>query len=67
MTLQTDHYVDIRGFSELAGVKSQTIRAYRHRGILPAADAIYGNSPVWLRTTVDEWLKTRRRPGKPPN
>jgi predicted DNA-binding transcriptional regulator AlpA len=66
MTLQTDRYVDMRQIAELAGVKVQTIRKYRCRGLLPEPDAVFGRTPIWLRTTVEAWLLTRRGPGRPP-
>lgn len=62
----TADYIDIPGFAELAGVKVETLRTFRHRGILPEPAFFAGQSPVWARADVDEWLKTRRRPGKPP-
>lgn len=45
--------------AEAAGIKPSSVYRYRQRGDIPEPDQYVGRTPVWLRTTIDEWLKTR--------
>jgi hypothetical protein len=48
--------VTLAQWATLAGLKRQTMDAYRLRGRLPLPIGYVGNSPVWLRSLqVDPW------------
>jgi hypothetical protein len=53
--------IGIDDFASMAGVKPNTIRQFRWRGILPPPDGFVQRSPYWLPETVALWIANRRR------
>lgn len=57
-TYAADDDGDLVGPDELAGlldVSRATIRQWRHRGLLPAADLELSGLPIWTLRTVRDW------------
>lgn len=57
--------LDLADFAKLAGVKRQTMHTYRHRGLLPEPERLFGRNPVWRREVCEAWIAQRRKPGNP--
>lgn len=51
--------------ANMVGVKVNTIRQYRLRGVFPAPDGHVGRTPWWKPETVTAWQATRRPGGRP--
>jgi predicted DNA-binding transcriptional regulator AlpA len=52
--------LDILGLSEVAellGTSRGHVGVMRTRGKLPPPDAMLHCGPIWLRTTIEEWMK----------
>ena len=49
----------------LAGITEDSVREYRRRGTIPEPDFYVGRTPVWERSTIERWLRTRPGPGRP--
>lgn len=47
--------------AELLGVKYSTLYTYRRRNTLPKPDSYVGRTPVWKRTTIEEWQLNRKQ------
>ena len=75
MTIMAEQeYLDIAGVAAAIGVKYTTMRVYvakanvRRRegqsrpGDIPPPDAVFGQSPVWKPSTIEQWRA--HRPGK---
>lgn len=45
--------------AEMLGVKYSTLYTYRRRNTLPQPDSYIGRTPVWKRTTIEDWKKNR--------
>lgn len=45
--------------AELAGVTSNTVASWRHRGRLPAPVAELACGPIWLQEEIEAWLASR--------
>lgn len=46
-------------------MKAQTVRNYRHRGLLPEPDdTTVPDRPRWRQSTIDQWLTSRPGQGK---
>lgn len=58
----SDELVDMHGLADMLGIGYATVRKYRRVGRLPEPDHHMGGSPIWRRTTIDEWR--RNRPGQ---
>lgn len=56
-------YLDTAAVARLMGVRVETVRTHIWRGTIPEPDLRIGRSPAWKRSTIDQWLKTRRLPG----
>ena len=41
------------------GVKAETVRSYRSRGLMPEPAAVYGQSPVWTPGAIEAWIASR--------
>ena len=64
MELSTNDMLDTRAVAALAGVAPNTIKGYHQiaRGghlCMPVADLYVGRTPIWSRSTIDEWLISR--------
>lgn len=57
--LTASRLLGIAQVAHLAGVSSATITAYLARRRVPVPVTRIGNSPVWSRPIIDEWLATR--------
>lgn len=57
--MNTDNLLDVNGVAALLDIKPETVRAYHKRGQMPRADRYFGRSPVWDRSSIDTWTKTR--------
>jgi predicted DNA-binding transcriptional regulator AlpA len=53
--------------ANLVGLSVASVREYVRRGAFPAPDGMLGRTPWWRASTVDEWLASRRGPGRPRN
>lgn len=47
--------------AERLGVPQATVATWRHRGLLPAAEAIVGGRPCWAWATVQSWAEANGR------
>lgn len=61
--LTPDQLLDTDGVAALAAVDRSTVAAYLARGQLPEPVARLGNSPVWSRPVIRQWLDSRPGPG----
>lgn len=52
-------------FAAAAGVKPDTISAYRSRGYLPAPCGYVGSTPVWSAAQLRAWQASRPGQGRP--
>lgn len=57
-------YLDPGAVAVKIGVSVATVHTYLNRGTLPPPDDRFGNTPVWLSSTIDEWKATRPGQGK---
>ena len=53
--------LDTRAVAKMLGVSYETVRWHRKKGNLPEPDTFFGLSPVWLRSTIEEWDTTRSK------
>jgi predicted DNA-binding transcriptional regulator AlpA len=49
--------------SELLGIKYSTLYTYRRRNTIPEPDTYIGRTPVWKRTTIEEWKQNKKESG----
>lgn len=49
----------------LVGIRPDSVRRYRLRGVFPDPDGYVGRTPWWRRPTVEAWLASRQGPGRP--
>ncbi len=49
--------LDMRAIAKLTKRSDQTVRWWRSSGQLPPEDFMLGQSPGWLRTTIEDWLR----------
>ncbi len=54
-------YLDYPAIEDLTGLTVDTIKQYRYSGKFPQPDNQFGQSPVWLRAHVEEWMVTSGR------
>ena len=45
--------------AKMTGLKTETIYTYRKRNTLPEPDHLIGRTPVWKKTTIEEWNSKR--------
>jgi predicted DNA-binding transcriptional regulator AlpA len=57
--LTATQLLGIGAVARLAGVTAATISAYLARGRMPAPVTRIGNSPVWSRPLIQQWLASR--------
>lgn len=57
--INTSEFLDTSQVGALLGIKTETVRWYHKRGILPAADHRFGRTPVWKRSTIEAWSSSR--------
>lgn len=54
--------VGLKGIADLVGVKHQTARQWRLRGVLPKPFQIVdGLGPVWWEDSISKWAKETGR------
>lgn len=51
--------LDTKQISDMLGIKQETVRWYHKRGILPPCDHRFGRTPVWSKTTIEDWHRKR--------
>lgn len=54
-----DNYYDPAALAELLGIARTSIHRYRIRGDIPEPDDHAGRTPLWRKTTINEWLAGR--------
>ena len=54
-------YVTLADIPAMTGLTMGTVNFYRSDGRLPINDDKIGRTPVWKRTTIEEWNDTRNR------
>jgi predicted DNA-binding transcriptional regulator AlpA len=59
--------LSLKDIARLSGLEYNTLFVYRRRGTLPEADHQVGNKPLWNKSTIDQWLETRRTKNKTEN
>lgn len=52
--------VGVSEIAELAGVKPDTVKKWRHRGIFPQPAHTLRMGPVWWRQDVETWIEHRK-------
>ena len=57
--------LDVVGVAETSGLSERTIRTYITDGRIPPADGQVGKSWWWWASTIEVWMETRNRPGRP--
>ena len=53
--------LDSRAVAKMLGVSYETVRWHRKKGNLPEPAAMFGQSPAWTRSTIEEWDATRSK------
>lgn len=53
--------LDTAAVAELLTLEPDTIRMHMYRGTMPKPDHRFGASPVWYRSTIEQWNETRRK------
>ena len=56
--------VDVNTVADMAGIRPTAVHQHLATGTIPTPDIRIGNAYAWRRETIDEWLRTRRRPGR---
>lgn len=51
--------LDTHGVGDLLGIKPETVRWYHKRGVLPPCDQRFGRTPVWHKSTIEDWQRKR--------
>ena len=51
--------------ADLAGIPLASFRRYIVRGSAPKPDGHFSRSPWWHRETIEQWIATRPRRGRP--
>lgn len=59
MTTDPSDLLSVADVAALAGVAPATIRAYAHRGQMPAPAGRIGRAPYWQAATIWAWLESR--------
>lgn len=54
-------YVTAKEAAEIAEMPYYYVWIYLQRGAMPEAELRVGSTPLWKRTTIEEWHATRRR------
>ncbi len=57
-------YLTINQIAEVMGIKPRSVRMALWRGLMPEPDMILFGNNLWLRDTIDKWLKTRGKKRK---
>jgi predicted DNA-binding transcriptional regulator AlpA len=57
--------VDVKAVAVLAGIRPSSVIRHITSGTIPTPELRIGNAYAWRRETIEEWLRTRRRPGWP--
>lgn len=53
--------VGLLEIAERLGVRAQTARNWRTRGVLPAPAWVVSGMPAWEWTTIEEWARSTGR------
>jgi predicted DNA-binding transcriptional regulator AlpA len=51
--------MDTTAVANYVGLKRETVRWYHKFDKMPPADKYFGRSPVWEKTTIDQWVIDR--------
>jgi predicted DNA-binding transcriptional regulator AlpA len=62
--LEPQRLLDVGGVAVILGVAPSTITAYLSRGRMPPPVVRLGNSPVWSRPVIHQWLGLRPGQGR---
>lgn len=57
-------FVDVREVAKMAGVARATIHSHLVKGTIPRPELRVGNAFAWRRSTIEQWVATRRRQGE---
>ncbi len=57
-------YLTTSQIAELMGIKPKSVRMALWRGLMPEPDMILFGNNLWLRDTIEKWLKTRGKKRK---
>jgi hypothetical protein len=44
-----------QGVADYLGLTLETIKTYRREGVMPEADIAYARTPLWRKSTIDNW------------
>ena len=51
--------LDTQGVADVLAIAPDTVRWHRKKGNLPKEDLVLGGSPLWKRSTIEEWDTAR--------
>ena len=54
-------YLDYQDIENMTGLTVDTVKQYRYSGKFPEPDNQFGQSPVWLRCHVEDWMVSSGR------
>jgi hypothetical protein len=41
--------------ADYLGLTLETIKTYRREGVMPVEDVLYERTPLWRKSTIDNW------------
>src|SRR5271170_47040 len=63
--MQLEGLLTVQQVAELAKIEVQSVYQYRLRGTIPEPDFHLGPMLLWERATIENWLATRPKKGRP--
>ena len=63
--MQLEDLLTVQQVAELAKIEVQTVYQYRLRGTIPPPEFHLGPMLLWERKTIENWLQTRPKQGRP--
>jgi len=60
-----DRPLDVSEVARMLDVDRTTVWTHLRRGSMPACDGVMGGRPWWWESTIQAWMKRRRRRGRP--
>lgn len=61
---EPDRQLDTSAVARLAGIKPESLRRQRVRGVVPEPDGYLGTTPWWWESTIRVWLRARPARGQ---
>ena len=57
----TEDMVTLKDICDMTTLTRETVYVYKSTGRLPAPDGMVGYTPVWRRSTIEDWETNRRK------